>query len=633
MRLKGMSGWVAPVIFILLLSVFSTSGCPPLPMLLYPVEEVYTRYNFPIPVLPDDAIAVIDGEYLPKTDYKKWLYRKIGFEPEMKKSFLISRELRNILTEKGVDVEKELNLMLDHFFYFEVSGRLYESTDAWHEQTGRLEGVVEHDSYRAAALPRIKEAYPKVFYLIQNWDDIHANVLEARQVAHDAISVSGDDPELQHVLRLLNALFVLQRLETVIEPYMAKQVLAGQDLNIPDYTEEYIDWLYAEHNTKFLVENYLGMVLSGWYAETNELEISEEAAQQEFALRVREYEELVNSFNRRLPASAVPLEISPVYTDYIMEEVRDDFRKSRAHRRATPLPEHQLIKRYYAQYGYNGVRDEVREIFKWVRRRRVRGRSVPGYAEYVAAEEARIRQEMHALRERIIADGAENFPIYALSATAKSERQQTSGRVDLVELYGEAVGRWGEVRAYTDKLESLALHEVSPVMKGPWNTIDIYWVTETPERDRAYYVITEELPPITAFDFTAYQENLESARNDLEALKRLIKQGASMEDLAQEHSDSYRRSGVDISDTYQDLYGYNFAKQVLEIPEGELGIIQTGEGLHLVQVVSRTYTPLTDEVRDKIVQQYNEELANQDDRYSITTRQLFRAHPYFRTTE
>jgi len=611
---------------------FDVKACPPLPVLLYPVDEVYAYNGWEIPELPDDAIAVIGDTYISKSDYKQWLYRKIGFEPDLKKQFLMRRRLTSILQEKDIDLERELQLIMDHFFRFEVRGRLYESTDDWHADIKRMENISEHESYRDAALPRVKEAYLEVLYLANNWDDIHANVLASLRVEDDAITVPGDDPELQHVLGLLNAFFISQRLAAWIQPYIAKMVLANQDLNLPDYTEEYIDWLYENHNTKFLVENYLGMVLSGWYAEENNLEISETVVQEEFTMRVGEYEELVSSFNRSLPVSAIPLEVSPIYVDYIMTEVVDDLHKSRAHRRATPLRPYELTKRYYDTYGYQGVRNEVREIFKWVRRRRASG-PVPGYAEYVAAEEARIRAELEAVRESIIADGVANFPRHAITANRKPELQQTAGRVNLEELYGEPDGRWGAVRDYTDVLENLALNELSPVMKGPWNSIDLFWVADAGAGHRSYYMISRDLPPLAAYEYERYQQDLAAARKELKDLTQLITEGAAIENLAAEHSDSYSRYGVDISATYQQIYGYDFAKQIGDIPAGGLGIISSAEGLHLVQVVSRDVTPLTDEIRAKITKQYNEELANQDDRYVLTTLQLFSTNPYFRTTE
>ena len=622
-------------VLMLLISMWAfraAVSCPPLPVLLYPVDEVYAEQGFEIPDLPDNAIARIGDALILKSEYKQWLYRKIGFEPDLKKQFLMTRRLHELIQSEGVDLEEELNLILDRFFYFEVGGRLYESTDAWHEQAKRMANITEHSNYRENARPRIEETYPEVFYLMQNWDDVHANVLEAIRVEHDALAVTGDDPELQRILHVLNAFYVMQRLEAWIQPYIRNQVLAGEDLNLPDYTEEYIDWLYANHNTKFLVENYLGMVLSDRYARKNNLRISEQLVQEEFALRLREYEELVANFNRQLPESAVPLAVSPVYVDYIMEEARDDFQKSMAHRRVNPIPQYALVRRYHDQFGFNGKRSEVREIFKWVRRRR--GDVDSGaYAEYVAAEESRIRAELEALRDTIVADDVAKFPVYAIAANRNPELQRSGGLVDYYDLFGEPENRWGAVREYAEKLGKLDVYELSPVMRGPWNTLDLFWLAAQNGPVRVYHTITRDLPPIAGFDFKTYQEDLDAARAALKALKEDILQGASIEELAQEHSDSYRRYGVDISENHQTLYGYHFAEQVAEIPVGELGIIASDEGLHLVQVVAREYTPLTDTIREQIAAQYHYELANQEDRYTITREQLFRAHPYFRTAQ
>jgi hypothetical protein len=618
--------------FALLLPLMKANACPPLPVLLYPVEEIYAQNGWEIPNLPDDAIAVIGEQYLSKADYKQWLYRKIGFDPSLKLSFLLNRKLENQMREAGMDLDAQLGLLLEHFFRFEIRGRLYQHSDEWHAESTRLAAIAEPEDFRANVLPRIRETYLEVLYLIENWDTLHAEVLAPFGVEANALYVPGNDPALQHIIKLLNAYYLSQRLATRLKPHITQAVLAGEDINLPSDTEEYIEWLYANHNTKFLVENYLGMVLSGMYSQANNLYISEQIAQDEFQTRLREYKEQVDSFNARMPESATPLAVSPVYTEFIMTEVRDDLFKSRAHRRAFPLTEIELVQRYYNKYGYQGEQNEVREIFKWIRRRRTPV-DAAAYGRYVAAEEERIRADMLALRERILADGVESFPIHAISANRKRQLQQTAGRINMTELYGEPHTRWGGIREYTDLLESLPVNEISPVMKGPWNTIDMFWVTRINENERVYYMISEDLPPLGAFDHATLLQDQARAREDLDNLRKLVEQGASFDTLAQEHSDSAQRHGVDISRNVLELYGFNFARQISAIPEGGMGIIETADGLHLVQISSRTVTPLSEEIRASITKQYIEELAEQDDRYVITTRQLFNANPYFRTTD
>ena len=79
--------WIVGLL-VMLACCFS-DACSPLPVLLYPADEVYQRRGVDIPELPDDAIAVLNGNYLLKTDFKEWLYRKIGFDPVLREKFVV----------------------------------------------------------------------------------------------------------------------------------------------------------------------------------------------------------------------------------------------------------------------------------------------------------------------------------------------------------------------------------------------------------------------------------------------------------------------------------------------------------------------------------------------------------------
>ena len=626
-RIVPLMGFLGVIHFF---GVTDVQACAPLPVLLYPVEEVYEEKGLEIPDLPDDAIAVIDGEYIAKSDYKQWLYRKIGFEPIFRQTFAVQQRLEEVLQDQGLDLEQEFEQILDHFYRYELRGRPYEDLDTWHAQSERLARTEEPETYRYSVTSRIQRSYLDVLYLRENWDEIHAAVLAEHGVDHDILSVGEGDPELYPILRILNAYAVWQRNASRIRPYIVQNMLVGQDLNLTGQTEEYIDWLYDRYNTKFVVENRLGMILSQWNAAEQELEISDAAVEKEFADRLADYEELVERFNQHLPDLAIPLEVSSVYTNYLMKETRDDFYKSKAHRRANPLQEHERMRRYYETYGFDGIRNEVREIFRWVRKQRGSSNNAD-YQEYLASEKERIREELESLREEILSEGVDRFPVFAIAANDDPELQEAGGKIDLVARYGAASERWGAVQEHVAELEELDLHELSPIMEGPWNTLDLFWLAETNENERVYHLISKKLPRLQGFDHVAYKEDRAAAYEKLEGLKAQIEEGASFEDLAEAYSDSYGRYGVDVSDLYQERYGYAFAKAVSKIPEGEMGIVESDEGVHLLHVRSRTVTPLTDDIRDEIEQAYRLELASQDDRYEVTKQHLFEADPYFRT--
>jgi len=611
---------------------FDAAACPPLPILLYPVNEVYAQNGWDIPDLPDDAVAVIGDSYVLKSDYKEWLYRKIGFEPNVKKEFLVKHRLEEMLREKGVDLDKNLNHILDHVFRYELNNGPFETLEAWHGMSSRIAETKESETFRETIDVLVRDVYLYVLYLMENWDVMQPALLANFRVDPGLLSVAEGDAELYPVIKVINAYAIWQRYSERIRPEIEWDMLAGQDLNLPDQTEAYIDWLYENHNTKFLVENRLGMILALKNKEAQNLVISPEVVAKEYALRLQVYEEEVEQFNLGLPASAIPLEVSPVYKEYIMTEVHDDLNKSKAHRHLNPLEEHELILRYYDAFGFDGKRSEVQEIFRWVRRQRSAGRN-PSYQEYAEAEKLRIWGEMEELRTKILKEGVEDFPLHAITANEAPELQKTGGRIDLVARYDVPEERWGAVQDHVEKLEELSLHELSPVMAGPWNTIDLFWVSESAAGERVYHTISRKLPPMAAFDLEAYRRNQAAARDELQGLKKRFADGGAFEALAEEYSDSFSLHGVDISDLYLEEYGYGFAKKVSEIAAGETALIETEYGIHLIHVKSRSFTPLTDELRAEILERYMTELADQDDRYALTTLQLYEANPYFRVTD
>ena len=118
--------------------------------------------------------------------------------------------------------------------------------------------------------------------------------------------------------------------------------------------------------------------------------------------------------------------------------------------------------------------------------------------------------------------------------------------------------------------------------------------------------------PSPRFDFVTYQKDGEAAKTKLENLKTRIDGGISIDGLATDHADHadhFDQTKGDLSKTYQSEHGFSFAKEINAIPDGEVRIIQSEKGFHLVQVLSRVHTPLTEEIKASIIQKYYDEFA------------------------
>lgn len=597
--------------------------CAPLPVLLFKPDVVYASKGLKIPELPDNAVAKIGDTFILETDYKDWLYQKIGFETRKHETFVLRLALDKYLRDRGIDPDQEKQTMLDNFFDFDETG-LTTSTNEWLRlKNQRAEsGVVETAGYRSEILSRLEDNYLGALYVMENWDTLYEAGPKDFGAPPGLFDVEGAPADIRHIVHLNNALKMYNQYYSIIAPIMKQEVLAGQDMNISSHLDAYKDWIYEEYHTEFLLENYLGMIISDMNAEKHNLRNDEAVAQQEFELRIAEYRKELDAFNRNLPDSTEKMELSPVYADYTMLEVQEDLLKSRAYRNERPMKPHQIELRIHEDYGYKGEQLEVREIFKWVRQRNSGQAEARGQA-LAAEKSARVRSELNQLRERILAADSKSFQQYAITENDMVRLQKTAGRIDLDEdlmsLYSEQIEALGD----------LEVNEISPIIEGPGSRLSIFWIAGIDLGAPVIYGISKNAPIRGTYDYRSYQDGIAAAHEALSVLKTRIEGGEAILELAQEHSDNFSSTGGDISDTYLEEHGFQFAEALHSVPVGGLKIVDSDNGVHLVQVLSRTRTEITDAIKNRIVEEYNRELADQQERYVITEKMFQEYQPYF----
>lgn len=598
-------------------------ACKPSPVLLYPADKVYKSKGMEIPELPDNAIALINGEYVSKKVYKEWLYKKLGFECGKRKTFVITRSIEKGLQQKGIDTARLRKIILDNFLYFNKKD-LCKSCEDWdltNKQREKENRVKSKDDKFGTSI-RFEYEYLMALYVMENWDALYDDKLK-EFVGSDIFKIEGDDEAAKEIIRLHNAHWMFKRFRTLILPKIEHAVLSGTDLNLPGSKEEYKDWLYRYYNTEFLVENYVVMQLSDLNAKKHQLQLSKTTVQELFSSRVEEYKTLLKRFKKTVPEDCISLEFSPVYEDYIMQEVHDDLYKSKAFRDNVPLKPHQIQLRFYEKYGFNGQRNEVLDIYKWIRRRKS-GRVRPGSEAYKAAEQARethLRDKVTEIRSKILAEGPESFLKYAMIENDVFGQQKNAGLININKKFDPKL---------KEKLKDLPLREVSPVMEGPDSAFSLFWLAEMDGTNGTYHCISKDAPISEFYSVSTHQNAIDEMLKEVQGIQERVRNGESFKELAEKHSDSFRRNQGDISATYQSQFGYAFANELSSIPVGGLKIIDSNNGIHLVKIVSRTETPFTDTIKEEIIQQYRDEIATQDERYIIATKLLFESNPYFK---
>ena len=157
-------------LFVVLISPF-VYACTPLPVLLYSPDEVYRSKGLEIPELPDNAVALVNRTSILKTDYKEWLYGKIGFDPKLRQQFILNRGLKERLQSKGIDTDLQKKIIMELFLQFESRG-VIRSCAEWESENLKSE-VTEDEGYRSAAELRIEKSYLQALYVLENWDGIY----------------------------------------------------------------------------------------------------------------------------------------------------------------------------------------------------------------------------------------------------------------------------------------------------------------------------------------------------------------------------------------------------------------------------------------------------------------------------
>jgi len=539
----------------------------------------------------------------------------VEIQPELQ--FFANGFLRNLKTQlqaDGVDTDKLRKIIADQFFTFDCRG-IMTSCEEWvvAEKSNR---VTEPVNYRSQMALRVETSYLRAIYVLENWETVYNLGLNNFGVDQGIFDVEGDDEELIRLIQLNNAVEMLSQYSSLILPHILEVTLSGENLNWPDGQEDFKEWVVEHHGTIYLLETYLGMLLSYENADKLGLEISEETVQKELAFRLKLYKNRLNSCQANLPSTCIPLKVSETYTDFILSEVRDDLYKSKALRIDHPITPHVMKLRFYKQYGFEGQRCDVREIYRWVRMRNLAEPTPEGEA-FAAEEEARLRSELSDMRESVLSEGTESFFEFAMIENALAPQQRRAGL------------RGDKGLDLKPELRELEVGELSPVMNGTPNTVDLYVLANQVRTNRIYHSITKSLPSAN-LDVVRYQKGRGEAIAELERLKALIEEGASIDVLAEEHSDNYDRAKGDISTIYPSEYGFAFAKEINAIPDGGLNVMSRPYGVHLVQVLSRVVTFSSDEIRAEISQEYADELAEQSKRYVLAKKLLYEANPYFK---
>lgn len=100
---------------------------------------------------------------------------------------------------------------------------------------------------------------------------------------------------------------------------------------------------------------------------------------------------------------------------------------------------------------------------------------------------------------------------------------------------------------------------------------------------------------------TSWVKKREEVRRHLEKLKNEVENGSDFEELASKKSDMYNQKyGASLSMRRVSTYPEGFKEKLYQLKKGELAILESENGLHLIKVFDLKETPLNDELKEEL---------------------------------
>ena len=115
-----------------------------------------------------------------------------------------------------------------------------------------------------------------------------------------------------------------------------------------------------------------------------------------------------------------------------------------------------------------------------------------------------------------------------------------------------------------------------------------------------------------------------------EKLLKRAKSGEDFKKLSKENSDDYNdRYGYDISNTWERRYRTKFGEQLRDFKKGDIGIIESDYGLHIVKFEDITITGYTDELKERLRDEIRSEVAPVQEIVTLAVKLMREAKVYY----
>jgi parvulin-like peptidyl-prolyl isomerase len=379
-------------------------------------------------------------------------------------------------------------------------------------------------------------------------------------------------------------------------------VVNGQEIT----EEDYGGWVFGNVDTTRFLENYISKLLFEKKAKELGIKVSEEDVER---IKTERQEKMY-----RLPED---------HRDkHALEEneIRADLYASRIICRSREITGKEIENRFFEKFGQNGRKYKIKHIFKRIKKKYLR-KGDAGYDKVLKRMEKVARKKIERIHKRIQREGEENFRIIAQQESDDMQTRDSGGYIgELVKSYG---GEFDEV------VPALKEGEVSGILKSK---SDFHIVkVDRKEGKKIYISHIQARKFYTAVeDVAAWEENKKELMKEMKKLLKRVKSGEDLKELAKENSDDYNdKYGYDISNTWERRYRAKFGGQLGDFKKGDIGIIESDYGLHIVKFEDITTTGYTDELKERLRDEIRSEVVPVQEMVVLAVKLMREAKVYY----
>jgi parvulin-like peptidyl-prolyl isomerase len=585
---------------------------PPMPGSIYDPDTEYAKLGEPVPELPAGTIALVGGKPVKESDFMKWLGSKLNTGETFSAyidEVLMEQKAKKLGITPG---SKELDSA--------VEARVDEDMKPY---AGRSIGKQDEERLRAGARARYAQYLVPALIIYREWKIPDEEIRKRFQDESKGNPSARFSEAARKEIRKKIALETAEREPDKLRDRLMKEAkvsdlkegagdrkkellitVNGRNIRREDFAR----WFALKYGSGTRVlETYIARMLIEARAKELGILVSGEDLRAARDAKIKEMQERMAD-----PSRSGALEDEELLTDMYASRIL--FAQGRK------VTDGEITARFEKEYGWKGRKYGMKQIFKKVEKKYL-DRSDPAYKKGAEELNAAARKRIERIYEKLKKEGPDSFRIIA-------QQESDDGKLrDIGGYMGEFNGAGGN-DSINEAVRNLNEGEISGILETEegFHIIKI----DSKKSGKTYVSrITVSKTPGLVLDRAQYNRDRKAARKQLEKVLKKLKKGYDFQTAASEYSDDYAANGCDISKTWEKRYGGSFGEQVMQI-DGDTGIVESPEGLHIVKLEDFDITDLTPALRRRLDAEIRSEILPTQELVALAVRLMREAKVYYK---